>query len=247
MTSPMQSKQGSGSRNLVRLCSHGWRVKKTSLIDWVFPAPKRDASNSRGIEMVGFLHAGRRREINRRVPSKMWRRFAFAPPSKAVLPAENDRGSYTTNNCARHALGAGGFGCFDHPSLSQPLQSCSVSLLPDKSRQSGTDLAADWRLDHSYIVQPRSSGHVPSGTAATAMHIVSRPPSTGLSPRRGLSMSAATLSGDHVHDGPVALRVHREAASLKHIQHGDIFREDLGDELTKSGFTAEGCEMAHQC
>ena len=26
---------------------------------------------------------------------------------------------------------------------------------------------------------------------------------------------------------------------------GDIFREDLGDELMKSGFTAEGCEMAY--
>jgi len=34
----------------------------------------------------------------------------------------------------------------------------------------------------------------------------------------------------HVHDRPVALRAHREAASLEHIQHGDIFREDLGDE-----------------
>ena len=28
---------------------------------------------------------------------------------------------------------------------------------------------------------------------------------------------------------------------------GTIFREDLGDELMKSGLTAEGCEMAHQC
>jgi hypothetical protein len=51
----------------------------------------------------------------------------------------------------------------------------------------------------------------------------------------------------HVHDLPLALRAHREAAALEHIQHGDIFREDLGNELAKSGRTAEGCEMAHQC
>ena len=51
----------------------------------------------------------------------------------------------------------------------------------------------------------------------------------------------------HVHDCPVALGAHREAASLEHIQHRGVFREDLGGELTKSGLTAEGCEMAHQC
>ena len=46
---------------------------------------------------------------------------------------------------------------------------------------------------------------------------------------------------------PSRLVLHRQAAALEHVQHGDIFREDLGDELTKSGFTAEGREMAHQC
>ena len=50
----------------------------------------------------------------------------------------------------------------------------------------------------------------------------------------------------HVHDCPVALGAHREAASLEHIQHRDVFRKDLGDELMKSGFTAKGCEVAHQ-
>jgi hypothetical protein len=50
----------------------------------------------------------------------------------------------------------------------------------------------------------------------------------------------------HMHDCPVALGAHREAASLEHIQHRDVFRKDLGDELMKSGFTAKGCEVAHQ-
>ncbi len=76
------------------------------------------------------------------------------------------------------------------------------------------------------------------------MHIarsVSRPPFTGL--RRTALVARAFRSRplrkaeNDVHDRPVALRAHREAASLEHIQHGDIFREDLGDELTKSGFT----------
>ena len=51
----------------------------------------------------------------------------------------------------------------------------------------------------------------------------------------------------HVHDCAIAHCAHREAASLEHIQHRGVFREDLGGELTKSGLTAEGCEMAHQC
>jgi hypothetical protein len=51
----------------------------------------------------------------------------------------------------------------------------------------------------------------------------------------------------HVHDCSIALCAHRQAASLEHIQHRDIFRKDLGDELMKSGLTAEGCEMPHQC
>ena len=37
---------------------------------------------------------------------------------------------------------------------------------------------------------------------------------------------------------------HLETAALENIQHADIFREDLGDKLTKPSFTAEGCEMA---
>ena len=50
-----------------------------------------------------------------------------------------------------------------------------------------------------------------------------------------------------MHDRPLALRARREAAALEHIQHGGIFRENLRDELMKARFTAEGCEMAHQC
>jgi hypothetical protein len=89
---------------------------------------------------------------------------------------------------------------------------------------------------------------------ATAMHLarsVSRPP--GAPDFRHTTLVARAFRSrplckakSHVHDRPVALRAHREAASLEHIQHGDIFREYLGDELTKSSFTAEGCEMAHQ-
>jgi hypothetical protein len=46
----------------------------------------------------------------------------------------------------------------------------------------------------------------------------------------------------HMHDCPVALGAHREAASLEHIQHRDVFRKDLGDELMKSGFRPlSGC------
>ena len=45
-----------------------------------------------------------------------------------------------------------------------------------------------------------------------------------------------------MHDCPVALRAHREAASLEHIQHWDVFRKDLGGELMKSRLTAKGCE-----
>ena len=54
------------------------------------------------------------------------------------------------------------------------------------------------------------------------------------------------IAQSDVDDSALAPCAHREAAALEHIQHGNIFREDLGDELTKSGFTAEGCEMAHQ-
>jgi hypothetical protein len=50
-----------------------------------------------------------------------------------------------------------------------------------------------------------------------------------------------------MHNRPLAPRVHRETASLENIQDGGIFREDFGNELTKSGVTAESCEMAHQC
>ena len=118
---------------------------------------------------------------------------------------------------------------------------------------------------HHYIVQPRSSrvttrgrprtGHIPSGAAghAYAHSTFSQPtPIHGTVRRTALVVRAfrsrpLRKAESHVHDRPVALRAHCEAASLEHIQHGDIFREDLGDQLTKSGFTAEGCEMAHQC
>ena len=185
MTSPMQSKQGSGSRNLVRLCSHGWRVKKPSLIDRVFPAPKRDASKLPR-HRNGWLPSCRvgDERSTARVPSKMLAAalLLLHHPKRSCQPRTIV--AHTPRIIALDTLSVReGSGCFDHSSLSHPLQSCSISHLPDKPRQSSTDLAADWRLGHSHIVQPRSSGHVPSGTAATAMHIVSRPPSTGPSPR----------------------------------------------------------------
>jgi hypothetical protein len=117
--------------------------------------------------------------------------------------------------------------------------------------------------DHHYIFQPRSSrvttrgrsrtGHPPSGGAG---HSYAHSTFSQPTPIHGTF--AAFAGGEafrsrplrhaesHVHDCPVALGAHREAASLEHIQHRDIFRKDLGDELMKSGFTAEGCEMAHQ-
>jgi hypothetical protein len=68
---------------------------------------------------------------------------AFALRSEAPLPAEERswRG-HTPRIIALDTLSVRErFGCFDHPSLSRPLQSCSVSLLPDKPRQFSTDLA----------------------------------------------------------------------------------------------------------
>ena len=126
MTSPMQSKQGSGSRNLVRLCSHGWRVKKPSLIERVFPAPKagRVEAPEASKWLASFMPLGDERSTAESHP-RCGGGFAFAPPSKAVLPAENDRGSYTTNNCVDTLSVREGSGCFDHSSLSHL---CSPSL-----------------------------------------------------------------------------------------------------------------------
>jgi hypothetical protein len=90
-----------------------------------------------------------------------------------------------------------GFGCFDHPSLSH-LCGPGLFLFCRTSRDNPATISRPTGAGHRYIVQPRSSGHVPSGTAATAIHIVSRPPSTEISRRNaggeGVSISASTES-----------------------------------------------------
>jgi hypothetical protein len=96
--------------------------------------------------------------------------------------------------------------------------------------------------------------HIIGRGGATAMHkalSVSRPLHWTFGSHRaggeGFRSRPLRKAECHVHDRRIALRAHRKAASLEHIQHGHIFREDFGDELMKSGSTAEICEMPHQC
>jgi hypothetical protein len=151
MTSPMEGKQGSESRNLVHFCSHGWRVKNLTgrSARCSTKAGRLDAPETSKC-LASFMPVGDQRstaESHQRCGGG----FAFALPSKAPLPAEQRSWcSDTTNSCARYALGAGRIRMFRSSKLVAPLQSCSVSLLPDKPRQLSTDLATDWRRSSLY-------------------------------------------------------------------------------------------------
>ena len=113
----MEGKQGSeGGTSSIFALTDG--VTKTSLVDRRVSAPKCDASTLPSIEMLGFLHAGRRSEINRRFPSEMWRRLCVCSTVRSA-PASRERSwcSDTTNSCARYGLSAGKIRRFGHPSL----------------------------------------------------------------------------------------------------------------------------------
>ena len=161
----MEGKQGSGSRNLAHLCPYGCRVKNRSLVDRRVSARKPDASTLP-------------RHRNAWLPS-CWSSMRDQPPSpirdvaaallllyrpKRLCQPRSDRGALIPRIIALDTLSVRErFGCFDHPSLSQPLQSWPVSLLLDKPRQSSTDLAADWRRSSLYRpaaqLRARTIGH----------------------------------------------------------------------------------------
>ena len=142
---------------------------------------------------------------------------ASALPPEAPLPAEERSWrALTPRMIAVDTLSVQGkiSDVSDHPSLSRPLQCCSVSLLPGQAETIQHRSHEPTGAGHHYIVQPRSSrvttrGH-PADRARTigqrraaakrAERLVSRPPSTGLSPHHaggeGVSISATTPSGE---------------------------------------------------
>ena len=144
----------------------------------VFRHPSRTPRRySRDIEMLGFLHAGRRREINHRVPSELWRLLCFcstvrsASASGGAIVAR----SYTPNDCARYALGPGKIRMFQSSKL---VATVAILLCFSFAGQAETIQHRSHEptgAGHHYIVQPRSSrvttrGHprtrqAPSGAA----------------------------------------------------------------------------------
>ena len=161
----MEGKQGSGSRNLAHLCPYGCRVKNRSLVDRRVSARKPDASTLPRHRNAWLPSC--RSAMNDQPPSPI-RDVAAALlmlyRPKRLCQRRSDRGALIPRIIALDTLSVRErFGCFDHPSSSQPLQSWPVSLLPDKPRQSSTDLAADWRRSSLYRpaaqLRARTIGH----------------------------------------------------------------------------------------
>ena len=179
----MEGKQGSGSRNLAHLCPYGWRVKNRSLVDRRVSARKPDASTLP-------------RHRNAWLPS-CWSAMRDQPPSpirdvaaallllyrpKRLCQPRSDRGALIPRIIALDTLSVPGK--ISDVSIIQACRNpCSPALFLfcRTSQDNPAPISRPTGAGHRYIVQPRSSGHVPSGTAATAIHIVSRPQSTGLS------------------------------------------------------------------
>ena len=161
----MEGKQGSGSRNLAHLCPYGWRVKNRSLVDRRVSARKRDASTLPRHRNVWLPSC---RSAMREQPPSPIRDVAAAllllyRPKRSCQPS-SDRGAQTPRIVALDTVSVPGrIRMFRSSKLVAPLQSCSVSLLPDKPRQFSTDLATDWRRSSLYRpaaqLRARTIGH----------------------------------------------------------------------------------------
>jgi hypothetical protein len=173
----MEGKQGSGSRNLVHLCPHGWRVKNRSLVDRRVSAPKRDASTLPRHRNAWLPSC---RSAMRDQPQSPIRDVAAAllllyRPKRLCQP-RSDRGVLIhPPMIARYALGPEKIRMFRSSKLVATLAVLLCFSFAGQAETIQHRSREPTGAGHHYIVQPRSSrvttrgrprtGHVPSGGA----------------------------------------------------------------------------------
>jgi hypothetical protein len=203
----MEGKQGSESRSLVHLCSHGWRVKNLTGRSASFStkAGRLHAPETSKC-LASFMPVGDERSTVESHP-RCGGGSAFVLPFGCGTTPSGDASSGRPPTLRMIALDTLSvrerFGCFDHTSLSPPLQSCSVSApisRTDSRRSSLYRAAAELSGDDTGAPTDRARTIGRGGSQLCTQHSVGRPPFTGLSPHHaggeGVSISATTPSGE---------------------------------------------------